>query len=155
MAATLDRCWYCCRSEEKKCRFCDSILDDWKPHLMAGSKVSTPYMRVSFNGGTHKVQVQPGPEGAKAFEKEIRDMLQLPEEQEFDVIFHCRAPGSGEHRMPTVLISGMRTVSHSRCCNAPAITPAAHEPSETAACTLSLLPTASIVDMPLLKPASC
>eukprot|EP00878_Enallax_costatus_P001932 GHUV01002095.1.p1 GENE.GHUV01002095.1~~GHUV01002095.1.p1 ORF type:complete len:205 (+),score=47.12 GHUV01002095.1:95-709(+) len=84
------------KSEEKKCRFCDSILDDWKPHLMAGSKVSTPYMRVSFNGGTHKVQVQPGPEGAKAFEKEIRDMLQLPEEQEFDVIFHCRAPGSGD-----------------------------------------------------------
>ena len=40
---------------------------------------------VSFNGRTHKVQVQPGPEGAKAFEKEIRDMLQLPEEQEFDV----------------------------------------------------------------------
>jgi hypothetical protein len=63
---------------------------------MAGNKVSTPYMRVSFNGRTHKVQVKPGSEGAKAFENEIRKMLQLPEEQEFDVIFHCRAPGTGD-----------------------------------------------------------
>lgn len=40
---------------------------------------------VSFNGRTHKVQVKAGAEGAKAFETEIRKMLQLPEEQEFDV----------------------------------------------------------------------
>ncbi|KIZ03111.1 hypothetical protein MNEG_4852 [Monoraphidium neglectum] len=53
-------------------------------------------MRVSFNGKTYKVQVQPGPEGAAAFERQIRSLLQLPETIEFDVIFHCRAPGTGD-----------------------------------------------------------
>lgn len=48
-----------------------------------------PALAVSFNGRTHKVQVQPGHEGAKAFETEIRKMLQLPEEQEFDVSVDC------------------------------------------------------------------
>jgi hypothetical protein len=80
------------------CRFCHTELRDWKPVMTeaAGAKVVTPYMRVSFNGKTYKVQVQPGPEGAAAFEKQIRSLLQLPEGLEFDVIFHCRAPGTGE-----------------------------------------------------------
>lgn len=124
-----DRCTCSACSEEKRCRFCESILDDWKPHLVSGNKVSTPYMRgkgrklrtqllreftklfpqpvshlhaVSFNGRTHKVQVQPGEEGAKAFENEIRKMLQLPEEQEFDV--------SSEH-----LISAWERQARNKC----------------------------------------
>eukprot|EP00775_Hariotina_reticulata_P011857 gene11857-12001_t len=84
------------KEEEKRCRFCRQVLQDWKPHMMNGHKVSTPYMRVSFNGKTHKVQVRPGEEGMKDFEVQIRKMLQLPEDQDFDVIFHCRAPGSGD-----------------------------------------------------------
>eukprot|EP00882_Tetradesmus_deserticola_P003050 GHRQ01003238.1.p1 GENE.GHRQ01003238.1~~GHRQ01003238.1.p1 ORF type:complete len:189 (+),score=33.77 GHRQ01003238.1:135-701(+) len=82
------------RREEKMCRFCGSALQDWKPHMSSGAKVA-PYMRVSFNGKTHKVQVQPGEDGAKEFEQQIRRMLTLPDDQEFDVIFHCRAPGTG------------------------------------------------------------
>jgi hypothetical protein len=79
------------------CRFCHKELHDWKPVITqaAGAKVVTPYMRVSFNGKTYKVQVQPGPEGAAAFERQIRSLLALPEGLEFDVIFHCRAPGTG------------------------------------------------------------
>ena len=86
------------RSEERVCRFCHTELRDWKPVMTraAGAKVVTPYMRVSFNGRTYKVQVQPGPEGAAAFERQIRSLLQLPEGLEFDVIFHCRAPGTGD-----------------------------------------------------------
>jgi hypothetical protein len=88
-----------CRSEETKCRFCQADLRDWKPVMTkaTGAKLVTPYMRVSFNGRTHKVQVKPGVEGAKEFETQIRRLLQLPEDQEFDVIFHCRAPGTGGH----------------------------------------------------------
>jgi hypothetical protein len=66
-------------------------------------------MRVSFNGKTYKVQVQPGPEGAAAFERQIRSLLQLPETIEFDVIFHCRAPGTGAsrgQRLPGVCMKG-------------------------------------------------
>lgn len=72
--------------------------------MSSGSKVA-PYMRVSFNGKTHKVQVKPGEEGAKEFEQQIRKMLQLPEDQEFDVIFHCRAPGTGEQPYRTGIAS--------------------------------------------------
>lgn len=86
------------RDEERTCRFCHTELRDWKPVMTeaTGAKVVTPYMRVSFNGKTYKVQVQPGPEGAAAFERQIRSLLQLPEGLEFDVIFHCRAPGTGD-----------------------------------------------------------
>ncbi|KIZ07041.1 hypothetical protein MNEG_0912 [Monoraphidium neglectum] len=86
------------RDEERVCRFCHTELRDWKPVMTqaTGAKVVTPYMRVSFGGKTYKVQVQPGPEGAAAFERQIRSLLQLPEGLEFDVIFHCRAPGTGD-----------------------------------------------------------
>jgi hypothetical protein len=53
--------------------------------MHAGSKQSTPYMRVSFNGRTHKVPVKPGEQGQKEFAVAIRKLLNLPEEQEFDV----------------------------------------------------------------------
>ncbi|KAI8474321.1 MAG: hypothetical protein J3K34DRAFT_366279 [Monoraphidium minutum] len=86
------------RDEERVCRFCHTELRDWKPVMteVAGAKVVTPYMRVSFNGKTYKVRVQPGPEGAAEFERQIRGLLQLPDTVEFDVIFHCRAPGTGD-----------------------------------------------------------
>lgn len=84
------------RSEETSCRFCGSTLADWRPHMTGGARVATPYMRVSFNGRTHKVPVRPGEDGAREFENTIRSLLQLPPDQEFDVIFHCRAPNTGD-----------------------------------------------------------
>jgi hypothetical protein len=72
-------------SEERHCRFCNESLPDWKEKMHAGSKQSTPYMRVSFNGRTHKVPVKPGEQGQKEFSVAIRKLLNLPEEQEFDV----------------------------------------------------------------------
>lgn len=42
-------------------------------------------MRVSFNGKTHKVPVKPGEQGQKEFAGAIRKLLNLPEDQEFDV----------------------------------------------------------------------
>jgi hypothetical protein len=73
-----------CR-EERHCRFCKATLPDWKSTLQTGSKQVTPYMRVSFNGRTHKVPVKPGEDGQKEFAGAIRKLLNLPEEQEFDV----------------------------------------------------------------------
>lgn len=75
----------CYRSEERHCRFCHELLPDWKEKMHAGNKQSTPYMRVSFNGKTHKVPVKPGDQGQKEFAAAIRKLLNLPEEQEFDV----------------------------------------------------------------------
>ena len=72
-------------SEERHCRFCQEALPDWKEQMQAGSKQATPYMRVSFNGRTHKVPVKPGEQGQKEFAHAIRKLLNLPDDQEFDV----------------------------------------------------------------------
>lgn len=85
------------KPEERVCRFCEQQLPDWKPSLTPQNvKPVTPYMRVSFNGKTYKVPVKPGSDGAKEFEDEIRNLLRLPDGQEFDVIFHCKAPVTGD-----------------------------------------------------------
>lgn len=83
-AVVADPVRWCC-SEERHCRFCQALLPDWKDHMQAGSKQATPYMRVSFNGRTHKVPVKPGEQGQKEFSVAIRKLLNLPEDQEFDV----------------------------------------------------------------------
>ena len=78
-------------------------------------------MRVSFNGKTHKVQVKPGEEGAKDFEQQISNMLALPEDQDFDVIFHCRAPGTGAARLLQELQAAPTAVSTAAAAAAAAI----------------------------------
>jgi hypothetical protein len=84
--------------EERHCRFCKQQLPDWKNTLQNGSKQVTPYMRVSFNGKTHKVAVKPGQDGQKEFAHAIRKLLALPEDQEFDVSASGAASrGGGGH----------------------------------------------------------
>lgn len=85
------------KSEELHCRFCNKHLPDWR-HVMTpqNSKQVTPYMRVSYGGKNYKLKVNPGPDGLQQFENEVRKLLKLPTGQDFEVIFHCRAPGSGD-----------------------------------------------------------
>jgi hypothetical protein len=99
--------------EEKHCRFCNTVLPDWRPAMTPdGRKPVTPFMRVSYGGKSYKVRVGPGPEGLKGFEQEVRRLLKLPEEQEFDVIFHCRAPVSGNSSAILCLSTGVQQVEH-------------------------------------------
>lgn len=78
--------------ETKSLRLTCAVSTASESHVEGWTKLSEHHLlaliaAVSFNGRTHKVQVKPGVEGAKAFENEIRKMLQLPQEQEFDVSF--------------------------------------------------------------------
>lgn len=41
-------------------------------------------------------QVYPGPEGKARFQQQIRDLVQLGDDEEFEVEFECKAPDSGE-----------------------------------------------------------
>jgi hypothetical protein len=111
---------YATADEETTCRFCHEVLADWKNVMTesTGSRVVTPYMRISFNGRTHKVAVRPGHEGSEDFQREIKRLLQLPEDQQFDVIFHCRAPGTGKSPSKIELCSfdGLATLSPSGGC---------------------------------------
>lgn len=51
-----------------------------------------PLQSVHFDGKAYLVSVAPGEAGRKKFLADIRRMLNLRPEQEFDVTFECRLP---------------------------------------------------------------
>lgn len=53
-------------------------------------------MAIYFEGQVHRVQVHPGPDGKARFEQQIRELLQLEDDEDFDVEFECRVPQSCE-----------------------------------------------------------
>jgi hypothetical protein len=86
----------CCR-EEHYCRFCEQAYPDWKDSLTPKElKPSTPIMAVSVRGCVHKLRVRPGPDGEEDFKRKVRALLGYDDSMEFDVIFECKTPHSGE-----------------------------------------------------------
>ncbi|KAL6763364.1 hypothetical protein V8C86DRAFT_350291 [Haematococcus lacustris] len=82
------------RSEEQACRFCHSTLPDWRPSLTPpGLRPASPVMSIHHNGETHLVKVSPGPEGLLRFQAEVRRLLRLQDDQEFEISFECKVPG--------------------------------------------------------------
>ncbi|GFH12249.1 predicted protein, partial [Haematococcus lacustris] len=43
--------------------------------------------------GWTKVKVSPGPEGLRSFQAEVRRLLRLQDDQEFEISFECKVPG--------------------------------------------------------------
>lgn len=57
-------------------------------------------MAVSVRGRVHKLRVRPGPDGKEDFKRQVRALLGYDDSMEFDVIFECKTPHSGEqHRL--------------------------------------------------------
>ncbi|WIA07938.1 hypothetical protein OEZ85_007415 [Tetradesmus obliquus] len=85
------------RREEHYCRFCEKAYPDWKDSLTPKElKPSTPIMAVSVRGRVHKLRVRPGPDGKEDFKRQVRALLGYDDSMEFDVIFECKTPHSGE-----------------------------------------------------------
>eukprot|EP00775_Hariotina_reticulata_P005703 gene5703-5942_t len=85
------------RSEERYCRFCNKEYPDWKDALTPIElRPTTPIMAVSVRGRVHKLRVKPGPEGKEDFKRQVRQLLGYDDSMEFDVIFECKTPHSGE-----------------------------------------------------------
>lgn len=107
-----------CR-EETHCRFCNHPYDlNWRNSLTTDTNSSTngpatsanssqqqgqpaarpptPIMAIFFEGQVHRIKVYPGPEGKALFQRQIRELVQLSDDEEFEVEFECKAPGSGE-----------------------------------------------------------
>ncbi|KAL6746664.1 hypothetical protein V8C86DRAFT_1761746, partial [Haematococcus lacustris] len=79
---------------EQTCRFCHAVLPDWRPSLTpAGLRPASPIMSIHHNGETHLVKVSPGPEGLRSFQAEVRRLLRLQDDQEFEISFECKVPG--------------------------------------------------------------
>jgi hypothetical protein len=53
-------------------------------------------MAVSVRGRVHKLRVRPGPDGKEDFKRQVRALLGYDDSMEFDVIFECKTPHSGE-----------------------------------------------------------
>lgn len=55
-----------------------------------------PIMVVTLGTSVHRIRVKPGSDGMREFQQQIRALFQIPDSQEFEVSFKCKAPNSGE-----------------------------------------------------------
>ena len=53
-------------------------------------------MAVVFEGRQHRITVHPGPDSRDTFERAVRTLFRLSDEDELDMTFDCAVPGSGE-----------------------------------------------------------
>eukprot|EP00890_Picochlorum_soloecismus_P005840 jgi/Picsp_1/6257/NSC_03611-R1_protein len=83
------------KAEERKCRFCQEDLPDWK-QTHHGLPKATPIMTVVHDGITHQVAVEPGDKGQVKFQADIRRIFGLEETDAIQLTFGCRVPGSGQ-----------------------------------------------------------
>jgi hypothetical protein len=55
----------------------------------------TAVMAVVLNGQEHRITVEPGRTGRRQFEREIRRLFSLSQEDELEFTFDCQTPGEG------------------------------------------------------------
>lgn len=85
--------------EETRCRFCDQVLPDWRPNITPEHlRPAVPVMSIHFNNNTYWLEVHPGPDGLRRFQSEVRQLLGLKDNQEFDITFECKVPGTAGSR---------------------------------------------------------
>lgn len=96
------------RREENICRFCRKKLPDWKqkmtPEDVTPSR--TAVMAVVLNGEEHRITVEPGRSGRKHFEREIRRLFNLSQDDELEFTFDCQTPGNGGCSLYNLVQSG-------------------------------------------------
>lgn len=84
------------RTEETRCRFCNNVLPDWRESITPPDvRPAVPVMSIHFHNTTYWLEVRPGPEGLSKFQSEVRRLLGLSDNQDFDITFECKVPGTG------------------------------------------------------------
>lgn len=83
------------KSEEHKCRFCDSELPDWRPSILGDNEeqgnAPKPLMaKLVFNNQIHVIPILPGPEGKAAFKKQVNELFGLGLNSRYEVTFECK-----------------------------------------------------------------
>lgn len=86
------------RTEEHACRFCGQAYGDWREQLACadGLQLAPPVMAINVHGRACKLRVGLGPEGKAKFQEEVRELLGYASTRDFDVVFECQVPGTGE-----------------------------------------------------------
>lgn len=99
--------------EECTCRFCSRTLPDWKAILTPAnvSPSDTATMAVVLNGVEHRIVVEAGEAGRRAFERQIRDIYGLNSADEIEFTFDCVDPSpltGGGHADYNIVLDGKR-----------------------------------------------
>lgn len=95
---------HCCgREEELCCRFCRQPLPHWRQafqHRCAPASSDacdvTPLMSIQFHGQTYWLQVHTGEGSVAQFKADVKRLLGLDTEEDFDITFELQVPGEGE-----------------------------------------------------------
>eukprot|EP00878_Enallax_costatus_P010484 GHUV01010946.1.p1 GENE.GHUV01010946.1~~GHUV01010946.1.p1 ORF type:complete len:253 (+),score=68.20 GHUV01010946.1:540-1298(+) len=86
----------CICSEETRCRFCHSVLPDWRPALTPTQlKPTASVMSVRYRGVTYRITYTPGPDGLQHFLETLQS-IGIKVASASQVTFLCRSPDTGE-----------------------------------------------------------
>jgi hypothetical protein len=84
-------------SEETRCRFCHSVLPDWRPALTPQQlKPAASVMSVRYRGVTYRITYTPGPDGLEHFLATLQ-AIGIKVASASQVTFLCRSPDTGVH----------------------------------------------------------
>jgi hypothetical protein len=72
-------------------------------------------MAIMFEGKVHRIKVFPGPEGKKRFEQEVRRLINLGDDEEFDIEFQCKSPLGGKQGCTVPVASHNKLQSDNSC----------------------------------------
>lgn len=88
------------QTQEFCCRFCNQPLPHWRQTFKQQKSSSlvrpvAPLMSIQFHGQTYWLQVQMGEGGVNQFQSDVKRLLDLNSEDDFDITFECQVPGEG------------------------------------------------------------
>ena len=99
-------------SEERRCRFCESVLPDWRPALTPPTlRPASSVMSVRYRGVTHRITYTPSPDGLQQF-LEALQAIGIKVSSPSQVTFLCRAPDTGAE----MALSGLQAFDAAAYC---------------------------------------
>jgi hypothetical protein len=95
------------KDEEQECRFCHQPFPDWtvylsksQPELLSNNKT---YFHVMYDGRSYRMCVEK--DKYHEFENNIRRLLNIATNQQFDIQYHCKYPETDTSLIPNPKIT--------------------------------------------------
>jgi hypothetical protein len=84
------------RDEEKKCRFCEQLLPDWRPVLTpAHLNPASPIVSIHYGGRCYRLRVKPGTSGYMQFRSQLQNITGTAPMDTMQITFQCKSPDTG------------------------------------------------------------
>lgn len=108
-------------AEERRCRFCDAALPDWRENLGAGEGDVRPTVSLEYKGEVKHLRLSRA-EGQLDLTRLVKDAFGIPDDLELDFSFECKVPGSdvdlklrGAAALPAALHCAAATARRREC----------------------------------------